>query len=473
MLLKFFYDENVAHASYLVGCEATKEAVIIDPARHVEQYLERANKEGLKIIGALETHIHADFVSGSRELAERLGATLYVSDEGEEDWKYQNIDHLPHQRLKDGDEIKIGNLTFGVMHTPGHTPESMSFTLTDGGAGADEPLGIFTGDFVFVGDIGRPDLLEKAAGMKGTSESGALAMFDSLQKFKALPDFMQVWPAHGAGSACGKSLGAIPSSTIGYEKRFNWALKCENRDAFVHELLDGQPEPPKYFAVMKHVNKYGTNLLSNLSTPERVDDIHQVEPAIQEGTQVVDTRDTALFARKHVEGTINIPFNKSFTTWAGWLLDYERPVTLLANPEELDGIILSLQSIGIDQINYYMDIQQALDMSTGLESYEAITPLEAAPLVENGDVHLLDVRSMAEWEEGHIKGAKHIMLGTLPDRIDEVPTDLPLVLQCRSGFRSAIGASLLQTMGFKHVHNLTGGYIRWVEEVQIQATKQG
>lgn len=192
MLLKYFYDEQLAQASYMVGCQAAKEAVIVDPARDVEPYIEAAKQEGMKLVGALETHIHADFVAGSRELATRLGTTMYISDEGNSDWKYQNIDHLPHQLLKDGDEFKLGNLTFGVMHTPGHTPESISFTLTD--VNADEPMGIFTGDFVFVGDIGRPDLLEKAAGMEGTSEAGAYDMFDSLERFKALPDFIQVWP---------------------------------------------------------------------------------------------------------------------------------------------------------------------------------------------------------------------------------------------------------------------------------------
>lgn len=236
MLLKYFYDSNLAQASYMVGCQQSNEAVIIDPARDIAQYVETANKEGMKIIGSLETHIHADFVAGSRELAAQEGATMYLSDEGSADWKYENLENVPHQLLKDGDQIKVGNLTFTVLHTPGHTPESISFTLIDGGIPAEDPMGIFTGDFVFVGDVGRPDLLEKAAKMEGTSEEGAKQMFGSLKKFKQLPDHLQLWPGHGAGSACGKALGAVPSSTVGYEKNTiglcNMKMKINFRKSF-------------------------------------------------------------------------------------------------------------------------------------------------------------------------------------------------------------------------------------------------
>src|SRR5699024_3145062 len=254
MLLRYFYDKKLAHASFMVGCQQLGEAVIVDAMRYIHQYIEVAEKEGMKIVGALETHIHADFVSGSRELVDRFDVTMYVSDEGDKDWKYENLDGVKHQLLKDGDKFTLGMLTFETMYTPGHTPESISFLLTDGAA-ADEPMGIFTGDFVFVGDIGRPDLLEKAAGVTQTAEPGARDMYQSVKRFKDLPDYLQVWPAHGAGSACGKALGAVPSSTVGYEKQFGWAMKIEDEQAFVDELLDGQPEPPYYFAVMKHVNK--------------------------------------------------------------------------------------------------------------------------------------------------------------------------------------------------------------------------
>lgn len=255
MLLRYFYDEKLAHASYLVGCQKTGDAIVIDPSRNIKPYLQFAKEEGLNIVAAAETHIHADFVSGAREIGVTHQAKLFLSDEGDADWKYQYVDEIKHQLVKDGDRFSIGKLIFEVMHTPGHTPESISFLLTDRGSNADRPIGIFTGDFVFVSDVGRPDLLEKAAGIKGTADCGARAMFKSLLKFKQLPDYLQVWPAHGAGSSCGKALGAIPSSTVGYEKLFNWSMTYTNEKDFVKALLEGQPEPPKYFSVMKQINK--------------------------------------------------------------------------------------------------------------------------------------------------------------------------------------------------------------------------
>lgn len=461
MLLRYFYDEKLAHASYLVGCQKTGEAIVIDPSRNLEPYFQVANAEGVKIVAATETHIHADFVSGARELGAVHQAKLYLSDQGDNDWKYQYADGLQHQFVKDKDRFSIGNLIFEVMHTPGHTPESISFLLTDKGGNADRPIGIFTGDFVFVGDIGRPDLLEKAAGIVGTSDSGARAMFKSLLKFKQLPDYLQVWPAHGAGSACGKALGAVPSSTVGYEKLFNWALSHTNEEEFVQALLEGQPEPPKYFAVMKRVNKEGPALLSDLPAVLEVTSIEQVKNLLANG-QIVDTRSTQEFAKGHVQGTINIPFNKAFTNWAGWIVDYNRPVYFMTNPEELDELLKALRSVGIDNVAGFMDHAKILaSREFSLESYVEVTPLEIATTVESKDVYVLDVRNLSERLEGHIPNSQHIMLGTLPRRLDEIPNDKPILVQCRSGARSAIGASILQANGFKHVLNLKGGITQW------------
>jgi hydroxyacylglutathione hydrolase len=468
MLLKYFYDEKLSHASYMVGCQAVKEAVIVDPGRNVDPYIKAAEKEEMKLVGTLETHIHADFVSGSRELANRMGVKMFLSNEGNSDWKYQNIDHLPHQLVKDGDIIKVGNITFEVLHTPGHTPESISFTLTDGGANADMPMGIFTGDFVFVGDIGRPDLLEKAAGIQGTSVTGASEMFESLKRFKDLPDFMQVWPAHGAGSACGKSLGAIPSSTVGYEKRFNWAMQHEDADYFVKALLEGQPEPPKYFAVMKHVNKVGTKSVNEIPSPGIIKGIEELENRIEGGAQVIDIRSSKEFSHSHIPGTINIPFNKSFTNWTGWIVDYRRPLYLLTSPENIEEIAITLRSIGIDRLEYYMDVNKAIQSASKLESYKNMNPNEAKRLIENSEVSVLDVRSQSEWDAGHINGANHIMLGNLLDRIDEIPLDIPILINCQAGGRSAIAASILQAKGVKNVLNLAGGYADWQREMKKQ-----
>lgn len=466
MLLRYFYDEKLAHASYVVGCQATGEAAIVDPMRNIAPYIELAKKENLKIVGALETHIHADFVSGSRELADRFGTKLYLSDEGDQEWKYENIDHLDHQLLTDGDELKIGNIVFQTMHTPGHTPESISFLLTDRGGSADKPMGIFSGDFVFVGDIGRPDLLEKAAGILGTSKPGAKAMYQSIKKFKALPDYLQVWPAHGAGSACGKALGAIPSTTVGYEKQFNWAMRCDNEEAFVQALLDGQPEPPSYFAIMKHVNKVGIELIKNLSDVKMLSSLKEVEDVIAAGHQVVDTRRVDGFAAGHIEGTMNIPFNNAFTNWSGWIVDYQRPLVVLTNATDLEEVLIALRSIGIDNVAGFADVEAVLKEATILESYENITPSEAKELIDKGDVYLLDVRHQTEFDAGHIDHAHHVMLGTLRDRLDEVKTDKEIIVQCQAGGRSAIAASILQANGVTNVVNMTGGYSSWLREIK-------
>jgi hydroxyacylglutathione hydrolase len=247
MLLRYFYNQKLAQASYFVGCQQTGEAIVVDPARDVEPYLQAAEAEGMRIIAATETHIHADFLSGARELAERTGATLFLSDNGDEDWKYQYLDAYDHVLLKDGDAFKIGNIKFETIHSPGHTPEHIALLLTDT-ASADQPMGLFSGDFIFVGDVGRPDLLEKAAKIADTAEVGARQMFHSLQRIKELPDYLQLWPGHGAGSACGKDLGAVPSSTLGYEKLFNWAFSHQDEDQFVSELLADQPARPSWVA---------------------------------------------------------------------------------------------------------------------------------------------------------------------------------------------------------------------------------
>ncbi|HLL45111.1 MAG TPA: MBL fold metallo-hydrolase, partial [Longimicrobiaceae bacterium] len=224
MILRRLYDDKLAQASYLVGCAATGEALVVDPNRDVEQYVEAARGEGLRVMHVTETHIHADFVSGSRELARRSGAQLFLSGEGGEDWRYAFAEEAGATLLRDGDSFRVGNVRVEVLHTPGHTPEHLAFVVTDT-AGADRPMGVLSGDFVFVGDVGRPDLLERAARHEGTMEAGARTLFRSLQRFKALlPDWVQLWPGHGAGSACGKALGAVPQSTLGYEKLFNWGL---------------------------------------------------------------------------------------------------------------------------------------------------------------------------------------------------------------------------------------------------------
>lgn len=458
MLLKYFYDTALAHASYMVGCQRSQTAVIVDPGRDIEQYLTAAQREGLRITGVAETHIHADYVSGARELADRVGATLYVSDEGPAEWKYEYLDGYQFQKLHDGDSFKVGNIEFTVMHTPGHTPESISFLVTDRGGGADEPMGMFTGDFIFVGSIGRPDLLEEAAGIANTAEPGARDLYRSVERFKALPDFIQIWPAHGAGSACGKGLGAIPSSTVGYEKRFNPALQFQSEDEFVRYILADQPEAPKYFAVMKRVNKLGPGVLGANHTHQMLD-VKNLESAINGGT-VIDVRPSVEFSAGHVPGTLNIPL-KQLSVWAGWLVDYTRPSALICEADQLEEAARVLHKIGVEEITGGFQLGEVLASGMASESYQNAMPADLQRSIESREVMLIDVRSEAEWNAGHIAQADHRFLGRLPSNVEGIDEHKPIVVQCQAGGRSAIAASVLQALGFKNVTNLSGGYSGW------------
>lgn len=458
MLLRYFYDEKLAQASYLVGCVATGEALVVDPARNVIPYLREAEKEGLRITHVTETHIHADFVSGSRELAAATGATIYLSDMGDANWKYVYADDPNVILVRDGDSWKVGNIKVEVLHTPGHTPEHIAFMITDT-AGADKPMGVFTGDFLFVGDVGRPDLLEEAAGYKGTKEVGARQQFQTVERFKALPDYLQIWPGHGAGSACGKALGAIPSTTLGYEKLFNPAFQFGQENAFVAWLLDGQPEPPKYFAQMKKINKLGPPLINTLPTPMNFDR-RTLDDVIEDGGQIFDMRNRGQFISNHVPGTINVPSdNNSFVTYMGWLVDYDRPVyVLLPSIDDERAILRDLRSIGIDYVPGYFSPEVLTHRTQALP---VITAKELARRLPQNGITIVDVRGKAEYAEKHIVGARLIPLGYLPDNLDSLDKDGTIVTHCASGYRSQIAASLLQAAGFENVLTLNEGTECW------------
>ncbi|TWT76166.1 putative polyketide biosynthesis zinc-dependent hydrolase BaeB [Posidoniimonas polymericola] len=457
MLLRYFYDRTLAHASYMVGCQRAKEAVIVDPGRDIGQYLEASEREGVKIVAVAETHIHADYVSGARELADRIGAKLYVSDEGPAEWKYRYAAEYSHCLCKDGDKFSIGKIDFEVVHTPGHTPESISFVLTDRGGGATSPMGIFSGDFVFVGSIGRPDLLEEAAGMMGTAEVGARQLFHSVERFRDLPDHLQVWPAHGAGSACGKGLGAIPSSTVGYEKLFNPALQHHDEEEFVHYILADQPEAPRYFAVMKRVNKEGPKVLGPYVAPKYCEP-GCLDKVLDEGA-VVDLRAPADFSANHAPGTLNIPAGM-LAGWAGWLLDYDEPLRLIAEPGQLSEAVRVLNKIGLDEVVGVFSANELAEAGLMQGAYRTATPQELAEQIAAGDVTLVDVRAQGEWEAGHIPQAEHYFLGKLKDSHGEITRDKPVVTQCQSGMRSSIAASVFTDAGYD-VINMTGGYAAW------------
>lgn len=461
MLLKYFYDPALAQASYMLACQSCGEAIVIDPARDITPYLDAAARENVQIAHVAETHIHADFVSGSRELAAATGAHLYLSGMGGSDWQY-GYDTANTHLLQDQDIIMVGRIQVGALHTPGHTPEHLCFFWMDTAAAnklgkAPAPMGIISGDCLFVGDVGRPDLLETAVGMIGTKEAGALDQFRNVQRFKTMPDYLQILPGHGAGSACGKSLGAVPSTTLGYEKLFNPAFQYESEDLFVAWLLEGQPEVPRYFARMKQVNRAGAPLLASLPPIERVERFI-LDEALRNGAFVIDARPADEFAAAHVPGAVHIPPAVNFPAHAGWLIPDDQPVYLIANPEDYDRLVKGLRAIGVDVIAGYADPNY---LRGDMIPVNTITPEAAAGRLSAGDAVLLDVRAASERAEAHIPDSIHIHYGQLPDRFSELPLDKPIIIHCTSGTRSLIAASVLQKAGARHVMNMSGGIQAW------------
>ena len=456
MYFQQVYDKTLAQASYFIGCQAKGEAIVIDAKRDVDTYLDIAKQNNMKITHIAETHIHADFLAGSRELAAITGAKMYLSDEGGEGWQYE----FDHVGLKHGNIIKVGNLTLEILHTPGHTPESISFLLTDNPA-TEKPVMVFTGDFVFVGDIGRPDLLEKAAGFTGTQEKGAKQMYESLQRFAQLPQYVQVWPGHGAGSACGKALGAVPSSTVGYELIRNWAFQYQNNEqGFVDYLLEGQPEPPKYFAMMKHLNKVERPLLLEVPKHPKLTK-KEFTDAYNKGIKVIDTRNKFDFAKSHLPGTINIQGNNSFATWCGWILNYKEQFILIADKDQMEDLTRKLMRIGLDNIYGYVDDITSLGLKT--ESSEIIDIEEFKSYISKDGVQIVDVRGESEYKAGHIKGADNVFVGTLENNLNKIDKEKQVVIHCQSGDRAAIAQSLLEKHGIK-VKNYSAGMKEWNEK---------
>lgn len=446
MIIRNFYDDKLAQASYLVGCAATGEAIVIDPLRDIQQYLDMAEAQNLRITAVTETHIHADYLSGSRELAAATGAQLFLSDEGDDLWKYAYANEPGITLVKDGHVIRVGNLTLKVMHTPGHTPEHISFLLTDHPM-SNEPHSLFTGDFVFVGDVGRPDLLERAANFEGTMEAGARTLFRSLRKLDELADSLLIWPGHGAGSACGKALGGSPVTTLGYERRTNWGLLAKSEDSFVSEVLSGQPEPPFYFKEMKRLNKEGPRILGHLPHPE------PVHTAVG---KLIDVRSLAAIRRGRYEGSIAIPTGRYLTTWAGWLLDYDQPVTLIADSQEqANEAARDLATIGLDVVSGWVHPDDL--------SFEHFQPVHAAHLEDLSGAFVLDVRGVNERAEAHLPESVHIPLGYLTQRLDELPKDRRIIVHCASGGRTPTAYSILANAGFTDICELADGLTSVIE----------
>lgn len=414
MYFKQFFDPKLAQYAYLIGCQASGEAVIIDPMRDIDQYIDAATENNLNIVAAADTHIHADYISGLREFAER-GLKVYASDEGDADWKYEWLINSQKGKynyalLKDGDFFQLGNIQIQAWHTPGHTSEHLTFKITDG-ATADEPIGLVTGDFLFVGDVGRPDLLGSAAGMANVLDHSARTLYKSLEQFKDVPDYVQIWPGHGAGSACGKTLGAIPESTAGYEKRYNNSLKAAtSEDEFVKFTLEGQPEPPIYFAQMKRDNRRGPAIIGGIPTPKHVNVQEVAQLARQERIAVLDTRQESDFLNGHIRGSILTTLNKQFNTVAGSFVTQDEDIYLIVEKFRLSEAVTDFYRVGLDHIKGYItpdDLKLHKEQGGILDSIEALNFEEAITQSDSGS-QILDVRNSSEYDEGYINGALNI-----------------------------------------------------------------
>lgn len=443
MLLRYFYDKPLAQASYMLGSKQTREALIVDPARDISPYLAAAREENMTIAQVVETHIHADFVSGSRELAAQTGARLYLSAMGGADWAYAYADENTNL-VREGDCWFLGGIRIDVMHMPGHSPEHLVLQVTNH-ATTDHPMGLFTGDCLFVGDVGRPDLLDAAL-------DGARDQFKNVQRLKAMPDYLQVWPGHGAGSSCGKALGAVPSSTLGYEKRVNPAFQFEDEGAFSAWLLEGQPEMPSYFQQMKRVNRLGAALLETLERPLPMEGFILAE-ILKGDALVIDTRVDGA----HAPGTLHIVPDTQFSTYAGWFVHYDAPTYLIAAPDEVDRLLGALRSVGVDNLPGYFTPEEVGDLNGEMPT---IGVEEAVKALKDGAIPL-DVRSRSEYRERHIAGALNIPYGLLPQYLGTLPQDRRIIIYCASGTRSQIAASLLMREGFRDFTTLAGGLDAW------------
>ncbi|HEY5754117.1 MAG TPA: MBL fold metallo-hydrolase [Chthoniobacterales bacterium] len=459
MFLRQIFDPYLAQYAYLIGCQRSGEALIIDPERDIDRYQKVAAENDLRITAVAETHIHADFISGGREFAQDSEIHLYLSAEGGPDWTYQWPGDRPNTHfLKHGDQFMVGRIRVEVVHTPGHTPEHLSYLITDLGGGADQPIALATGDFMFVGDVGRPDLLESAAGIKGVMESSARELRESLrQRLAPFADYLQILPAHGAGSACGKSLGAVPTSTLGYERRFNTALNLALRDgeAFVKDILSGQPEPPLYFATMKRVNRDGPAITGGAPKPPHLDPLDLARAARHASIRILDARrDRKTFDSAHVAGAIHAPLHSPFfSTSAGSYLAEDDPILLVLEAvEDADLAARQLYRIGFDDVLGWITVKEARAAGLLVQREERIDFSDFHPTEALREGEIIDVRTTAEFRQGHLDGARSFPYTRLKIRLDELPKNRRLFIHCGTGRRASLAASFLRSAGFDAVH---------------------
>ncbi len=450
---------GLAIHSYLIGDDKSKRAAVIDPVRDVGPYLDIARSEGMHITHVLETHVHADFVSGSAELKDRLGddVTIVCSKLGGAEWT------PPYADIKagEGEVIELGkSVRLVAMHTPGHTPEHVSWMVYDTARSNDVPWLTFSGDFLFVGDVGRPDLLGEAE-----RQRMARQLYASLfEKMPALPDYTEIFPAHGAGSLCGKAIGSRDSSTMGYERKFSASWQKKPVDQWVSALLDGMPIAPPYFKQMKRINRDGPAIIGENLPGQRRMSATQVGDALGVDCILLDVRTKEAFAAAHVPGSINIQLGSTLPTWAGWVLDYDKRLILLTNTDtDAATAALHLIRVGFDRIDGFLEGGIGAWQTAGLPT-DQLQLLDVQALKRRmAEVFVLDVRTDGEWASGHIDSAHHIHAGLLRGRMDELPRDRLIAVTCGSGFRASIAASLLKRAGIANVANVVGGMTAWKE----------
>lgn len=446
MYFEQFYLGCMAHASYMLASEG--EAIVVDPQRDVDIYLQAAEQQGVRIRHIFETHLHADFVSGHKELAARTGARIYLGPHTEAT--------LPHQEVHDGFELRVGKVRIGVLETPGHTPESVCLVVTDEEK-SPHPWAVLTGDTLFLGDVGRPDLSPTH-----TPQMLAGMLYESLHnKLLKLADDVSVYPAHGAGSLCGRNMRAERSSTIGTERLTNYALQIGNKEEFVRQLTTNLPSRPEYFPLDAQINRAGAPALSELPDLAPVS-AGELQCLMREGVIALDVRPGDQFASGHVPGSINISLGGQFASWAGTVLGLSaRPVLIASSTEQLLEARTRLARVGIDDARGYLQDGPEGWVRAGLDLYE-LPQIAAQQLNEHlQEFQLLDVRRTTEWEAGHIESANSHPLDRLQASLPQIDPNAPLGVLCKGGYRSMIACSLLRKEGFKNVTNVIGGFDAW------------
>jgi hydroxyacylglutathione hydrolase len=448
MYFEQFYLGCLAHASYMLGSGG--EAAVIDPQRDVEIYLNAAEENGLKIRHILETHLHADFVSGHKELAARTGARIYIGEKAGATF--------PHAGVHDGSEVTFGSCKISVLETPGHTPESICLGVTDTEK-RPSPWAVLTGDTLFIGDVGRPDLSPAF-----TPQQLAAMLYDSLHgKLMKLSDDVLVYPAHGAGSLCGRNMRAEKSSTIGTERLTNYALQISTREEFVKQLTTNLPARPEYFANDAEINRGGAAAMDELPELTPIP-ATKLKTLIEQGTPALDVRSTEAFAAGHVPGSISIALSGQFASWAGSLLGLSaRPVLIADTPDQIEEARVRLARVGIEDLTGYLQEGIAGWKKAGFEM-ATLPQISARDLSQRKDLHVLDVRRDAEWRAGHLERAELWPLDRLKDSLPPLEKSVAIAVHCKSGYRSTIACSLLQRAGFTNVINVIGGFDAWQQE---------